>query len=170
MRGIGGSTLRGGQTVFHGIRMWGQMFQAALLFAAFMVVAVPAWTLWNRTTGAEWYAAFMVTVAEAMPGNIGRTGCVRSSAWIWLFSSTQSTRARSGGERYRPMMSRTLSTKCGSLDSLNVSERCGCKPKAPQMRQIVVCERPLSLAIERNDQWVASAGVALSVRSTTLAT
>ena len=65
MRGIGGSTLRGGQTVFHGIRMWGQMFQAALLFAAFMVVAVPAWTLWNRTTGAEWYAAGMVTLAEA---------------------------------------------------------------------------------------------------------
>ena len=65
MRGIGGSTLRGGQTVFHGIRMWGQMFHAALLFAAFMTVAVPAWTLWNRTTGAEWYAAFMVTVAEA---------------------------------------------------------------------------------------------------------
>ena len=51
----------------------------------------------------------------------------------------------------RPMMSRTLSTKCGSPDSMNVSERCGCKPKAPQMRQIVVCERPLSLAIERND-------------------
>ena len=65
MRGIGGRTLRGGQTVFHGIRMWGQMFQAALLFAAFMVVAVPAWTLWNRTTGAEWYAAGMVTLAEA---------------------------------------------------------------------------------------------------------
>ena len=48
----------------------------------------------------------------------GRTGCVRSSAWIWLFSSTQSTSARSGGERYRPTMSRTLSTKCGSLESL----------------------------------------------------
>ena len=65
MRGIGGSTLRGGQTVFHGIRMWGQMFQAAMLFAAFMTVAVPAWTLWNRTTGAQWYAAGMVTLAEA---------------------------------------------------------------------------------------------------------
>ena len=64
MRGIGGSTLRGGQTVFHGIRMWGQLFQAAMLFAAFMTVAVPAWTLWNRTTGAEWYAASMVTLAE----------------------------------------------------------------------------------------------------------
>ena len=64
MHGIGGSTLRGGQTVFHGIRMWGQLFQAAMLFAAFMTVAVPAWTLWQSTTGAEWYAAGMVTLAE----------------------------------------------------------------------------------------------------------
>ena len=64
MRGIGGSTLRGGQTVFHGIRMWGQLFQAAMLFAAFMTVAVPAWNLWRSTTGAEWYAASMVTLAE----------------------------------------------------------------------------------------------------------
>ena len=64
MRGFGGSTLRGGQTVFHGIRMWGQMFQAAMLFAAFMTVAVPAWNLWNRSTGVEWYAAGMFTLAE----------------------------------------------------------------------------------------------------------
>ena len=53
MRGIGGSTLRGGQTVFHGIRMWGQLFQAAMLFAAFMTVAVPAWTLWNAAPPAR---------------------------------------------------------------------------------------------------------------------
>ena len=64
IRGIGGSTLRGGQTVFHGIRMWGQLFQAALLFAAFMTVAVPAWNLWRSTSGAEWYAAGMATLAE----------------------------------------------------------------------------------------------------------
>ena len=64
MQGIGGSTLRGGQTVFHGIRMWGQLFRAAMLFAAFMTVVVPAWTLWHRTTGAEWYAAGMATLAE----------------------------------------------------------------------------------------------------------
>ena len=64
MRGFGGSTLRGGQTVFHSIRMWGQLFQAAMLFAAFMTVAVPAWTLWNRTTGPEWYAAGMLSLAE----------------------------------------------------------------------------------------------------------
>ena len=64
MRGFGGSTLRGGQTVFHSIRMWGQLFRVAMLFAAFMTVAVPAWNLWNRTSGAEWYAAGMFTLAE----------------------------------------------------------------------------------------------------------
>ena len=64
MRGIGGSTLRGGQTVFHGLRMWGQLFRAAVFFAAFTTVAVPAWTLWERTTGAQWYAAGMVSLAE----------------------------------------------------------------------------------------------------------
>ena len=64
MHGIGGSTLRGGQTVFHGLRMWGQLFRAAVFFAAFTTVAVPAWTLWHRTTGAEWYAAGMAMLAE----------------------------------------------------------------------------------------------------------
>ena len=64
LRGAGGSTLRGGQTVFHGLRMWGQLFRAAMFFAAFTTVAVPAWTLWERTTGAEWYAAGMISLAE----------------------------------------------------------------------------------------------------------
>ena len=64
MRGLGGSTLRGGQTVFHGLRMWGQLVQAAMMLAAFMTVAVPAWNLWHSTTGAEWYAAGMYTLAE----------------------------------------------------------------------------------------------------------
>ena len=44
--------------------MWGQLFRAAVFFAAFTTVAVPAWTLWHRTTGAEWYAAGMATLAE----------------------------------------------------------------------------------------------------------
>ena len=65
MRGIGGSTLRGGQTVFHAIRMWGQLFKAALMLSAFMTVAAPAWHLWHVTDGDEWYAAGMVTLAEA---------------------------------------------------------------------------------------------------------
>ena len=64
MRGIGGSTLRGGQTVFHGIRMWGQLLQAGMMLAALIVVAVPAWNLWRTTTGADWYATGMLTLAE----------------------------------------------------------------------------------------------------------
>ena len=64
MRGLGGRTLRGGQTVFHGLRMWGQLVQAAMMMAAFMTVAVPAWNLWRSTSGAEWYAAGMYTLAE----------------------------------------------------------------------------------------------------------
>jgi len=33
------------------------------------------------------------------PGFIGSIGAVRSSAWIWVFSSRESTIARSGGAR-----------------------------------------------------------------------
>ncbi|GEM_PF-5768799 len=61
-------------------------------------------------------------------------------------------------------MSRTFDEQ-GSLDSLNVSERCGCNPNAVQMRRIVVWEKPVTPAIERIGQWVASAGVERSVRS-----
>ncbi len=68
MKTVGSSTLRGGQTVFHGLRMWGQLLRAGFFLAAFSVVAVPAWFVWERTTGYEWYAAAMVTVAEAKLG------------------------------------------------------------------------------------------------------
>ena len=68
VRAVGSSTLRGGQTVFHGLRMWGQLLRAGFFLAAFSVVAVPAWFVWERTTGYEWYAAAMVTVAEAKLG------------------------------------------------------------------------------------------------------
>ena len=62
--GFGNSTLRGGQTVFHGIRMWGQLLRAGMFLAAAAVVTVPAWHAWRHTTGYEWYAAAIVTVAE----------------------------------------------------------------------------------------------------------
>src|SRR6476469_1751880 len=45
-------------------------------------------------------------------------------------------------------MSRTLSTNSGSLESLNVCERWGCKPKAVQILRMVVCEKPVAAAIE----------------------
>ena len=65
MKSMGSSTLRGGQTLFHAVRMWSQLFKAALMTAALLVVAVPVWNAWNHGSGAEWYAAGMVTLAEA---------------------------------------------------------------------------------------------------------
>ena len=64
MRSFAGSTLRGGQTVFHGVRMWGQLLQAGMMLGAIVVVAVPAWNLWHTTTGADWYATGLLTLAE----------------------------------------------------------------------------------------------------------
>ena len=81
-----------------------------------------------------------------MPGRIGKSGRVRSSAWTWLFSSIDSTMARSGGQRYSPTMSRTFSTNCGSADNLNVSRRCDCNPNVCQMRAIVAFESPATSA------------------------
>src|SRR5215469_15588711 len=46
-------------------------------------------------------------------------------------------------------MSRTLSTNIGSLDSLKVSRRCGCSPKARQMRPTLEVEMPLCRAMLR---------------------
>ena len=104
MRGLGGSTLRGGQTVFHSIRMWGQLFKAALMLAAFMTAAVPAWNLWRSTDGAEWYAAGMYTLAEAKlalgyPPDSGQEirfpdGTVRVLAIRDIASSVPAWRAR----------------------------------------------------------------------------
>ena len=68
MRTVGSSTLRGGQTVFHGLRMWGQLLRAGVLVSMLAVVAVPGWHVWHRTSGYEWYAALIVTVAEAKLG------------------------------------------------------------------------------------------------------
>ena len=64
MRTVGSSTLRGGQTVFHGIRMWGQLLRAALFLSASAVVAFPVWNIYRNTTTYQWYAAGMVTLAE----------------------------------------------------------------------------------------------------------
>ena len=50
-------------------------------------------------------ALIVMRRALGRAGSIGRTGRVRSNAWIWLFSSTHRTTARSGGFRYSPQMS-----------------------------------------------------------------
>ena len=64
-----------------------------------------------------------------------------------------------GGFMYSPTMSRTFSISNGSVDSLNVSLRCGCRPNARQIRCIVVRPSPLAFAIPRLLQCVSPRGV-----------
>lgn len=71
---------------------------------------------------------------------------------------------------YSPTISRVFSTKSGSVDSLNVSLRCGCKPNVFQIRKIADCERPVWAAISRVLQWVAFFGRDVSVFVTTSST
>ena len=72
MRGFGGSTLRGGQTVFHSLRMWGQLVAGGDDDGRLHdrrgtglepVALAPA--------GAEWYAAGMYTLAEVKLVTVG---------------------------------------------------------------------------------------------------
>src|SRR5258705_13065658 len=105
-----------------------------------------------------------------MPGIIGNPGCDRSRAWTWDFSSAQSTTARSGGLWYSPTTSTTFSTNSGSVDSLNVSARCGLRPKSFQIRPIVERDRPDLAAIDFRDQCVPPAGLDSNVATITFLT
>ena len=64
----------------------------------------------------------------------------------------------SGGFRYSPTTSTNFSSKRGSLDSLNVSTRCGFKPHANHTRCTVSFETPTGSAIVRQLQCVWPAG------------
>ena len=64
MRMWGNDTVRGGQTVFHGFRMWGQLGRAGLILTAALVLAVPGIQLWRENSGHDAYAAAMLTLAE----------------------------------------------------------------------------------------------------------
>src|SRR4051794_33480082 len=66
-------------------------------------------------------------------------------------------------------MSRTFSTKSGSVESLKVSLLCGCREKARQIRCTVETDTPDAFAIERVLHCVASFGRVSSVVVTTSA-
>ena len=61
----GDDTVRGGQTVFHGIRMWSQLLRVGLVLVAALTVGVPGAQLWRNHSGYDAYAAAMLTMAEA---------------------------------------------------------------------------------------------------------
>jgi hypothetical protein len=91
---------------------------------------------------------------SARPGATCRTGWVRSNAWIWLFSSTHTTIACSGGSRYNPTTSRTLASNSGSVENLNVSVCHGLTSCSAHTLATVLWLTPSSVASSREDQWV----------------
>ena len=74
------------------------------------------------------------------------------------------TTACSGGFRYSPTTSMSLSSKRGSFESLNDLRRCGFRPRPDQIRWTVAGLTPTRFAIDRQLQWVAPAGVSCWVR------
>ena len=67
-------------------------------------------------------------------------------------------------------MSRTLSTKAGSVDSLNCRQRCGARPCACQIVRTVEAATPAAFAIARSVQCVASPIGGVCARRTIVAT
>jgi hypothetical protein len=97
-----------------------------------------------------------------------QVGSGADSAWIWLFSSTQTTMARSGGCRYRPTTSRTLASSCGSVENLKVSSRHGLRSYSAHTRATVLWLTPSWSASSRDDQCVtprcSGGGVSVAAR------
>ncbi|AIR98087.1 hypothetical protein SGLAU_10400 [Streptomyces glaucescens] len=58
----------------------------------------------------------------------------------------------------------------GSVDSLNVCDRCGASANARQIREIADCDMPVAAAIDLVDQWVAFLGFSSSVLTMTRST
>ncbi|GHB32356.1 hypothetical protein GCM10010346_64630 [Streptomyces chryseus] len=58
----------------------------------------------------------------------------------------------------------------GSVDNLNVCDRCGAKANARQIRETVDCDIPVAAAIDLVDQGVAFFGVSSSVLTMTRST
>ena len=64
MKAWGNDTVRGGQTVFHGLRMWSQLAWVAVMMITILAVSVPVVMLWRTTPTYHGYAAGMLTLAE----------------------------------------------------------------------------------------------------------
>src|SRR5918996_1802345 len=110
-------------------------------------------------------------VAFVVMGHGAGSAGVRSSAWIWLFSSIDSTTAWAGGSTYSPTMSSTLVAKLGSVESLKVRTWWGRRPCVRQIRWTELTLSPLAAAIAGAVQWVTPpGGDSCSVRLTTPST
>ena len=65
---IGNATLRGGQTLLHDARMWGQLARWAVLGLVLTIVLTPAISVFKTTSAHEWRVIGLGTLAEAKLG------------------------------------------------------------------------------------------------------
>ena len=61
---IGNATLRGGQTLLHDARMWGQLARWGILGLVLAIVLTPAVGLFTTTSAHEWRVIGLGTLAE----------------------------------------------------------------------------------------------------------
>ena len=61
---IGNATLRGGQTLLHDARMWGQLARWGILGLVLTIVLTPAVSLFTTTSAHEWHVIGLGTLAE----------------------------------------------------------------------------------------------------------
>ena len=62
---IGNATLRGGQTLLHDARMWGQLARWGVMGLVLAIVLTPAVSLFTTTSAHEWRVVGLGTLAEA---------------------------------------------------------------------------------------------------------
>ena len=107
-------------------------------------------------------------IVPALPGLSGRPGWVRSSAWIWDFSSTESTSAWRGRIDVEADDVRELGGELGVARALEGADAVRLQPvRRPDPLHRAQGQMPIALAIARPVQCVASPGGSAQVSATT---
>lgn len=83
-----------------------------------------------RRNSYRWLAGVVFRAPLGWAGRLGSTAWARSKAWIWDFSARYSSIVFFSGFRFSPAMSRTVSIRKGSAESLKVPQRFDCRLNA----------------------------------------
>ena len=131
--------------------------------------SAPCWPTPLSTSAMTRTTSFVTALGDHPPVR-GAPGALflpdDSEACTEVFSSMHSTTAFSGGFKYKPTTSISFSSNRGSPESLNVLTRCGFRPRPDQIRCPVAGLTATALAIDRQLECVAPAGLSCWVRCT----
>ena len=136
--GVDGSAEEPQELPVRGLPRFGGRTGAGLSSAASRVAA--PWRRWSRVRHS---------------GSRRRADVARCGNLTWNSSATLTTKAWSGGPRYRPTTSRILGSSSGTVPNLNVSTWPGRMPQRRQTRATLANEMPSSAASSRADHCAA---------------